>query len=123
MAKFGTFKFGQAKFGTKPITPWDPNLMYKNIILAQEVRGSINKEFTYRVCQGHQFKYPYTVPTNPQTESQQAWRAVFTTGTAIAKTLSEEDKEIYREMAAWEKGQTWWTKFMSEYLWEASHGA
>lgn len=123
MAKFGTFKFGTQKFGTKPVTPWDPNITYNGIPLGTEVRRQINKEFIYRVSQGHQFKYPYFVPTNPQTAPQQSWRATFTTGVAAAKVLSEGEKEIYRDMAERKKGQTWFTMFMREYLWEASHGA
>ncbi|MCK4249556.1 MAG: hypothetical protein KAX15_07225 [Candidatus Omnitrophica bacterium] len=123
MAKFGTFKFGQAKFGTKPINPFPPNLTYKGIPLGKEVRRSIEKKVTYRVCKGHQFKTAYKKPTNPQTPAQQAWRATFTPGVAAAKALSEEEKEPYREIAKREKGQTWFTMFMRKYLWEASHGA
>lgn len=121
MPKFGTFKFGQAKFGTKPINPFPPNLTYKAIPLGTAVRRQIGKKVIYRVCQGHQFKYAYFIPTNPQTEAQQLWRAVFTTGTAIAKTLSEEEKDIYRELAKGRPGKTWWSMFMSKYLREQSY--
>ena len=123
MAKFGTFKFGQAKFGTDTFTPWDDNICYRGRPLGTEVRRQINKEIIYRVHQSNQHKYKYFIPTNPQTAPQQTWRATFTNGVAAAKALSEGEKEIYRDMAERKKGQTWFTMFMREYLWEASHGA
>lgn len=121
MAKFGTFKFGQAKFGTKPITPWDPDMTYKGLPAGTRIHGQVNKEFIYRVSEGHQFKYAYFVPTNPQTEIQQSWRATFTAGMAAASALTPEEREPYKERAR-EKGNLHWHNvFMSDYLWSASH--
>ena len=121
MAKFGTFKFGTQKFGTGTPTPFNDNICYRGKPLGFQVRRQLNKEVIYRVCQGHQFKYGYFVPTNPQTVSQQNWRTTFTNGVAAAKALSEAEKEIYREIAKRKPGQTWFTIFMSQYLWTQSH--
>lgn len=121
MAKFGTFKFGTQKFGTKPVTPWDPNITYNGIPLGTEVRRQINKEFIYRVSQGHQFKYAYFIPTNPQTVPQQSWRAVFTAGMTAAMALSPEEREPYIERAKQKKGWSWHNIFLSDYLWSQSH--
>ncbi|MCK4248356.1 MAG: hypothetical protein KAX15_01095 [Candidatus Omnitrophica bacterium] len=121
MAKFGTFKFGQAKFGTKPINPFPPNLTYKGIPVAVQLRRSIGKKIIYRVQHGRQDKYKYFIPTNPQTVSQQAWRANYTAGNAAALTLSPEEREPYIERAKQKKGWNWHNVFMSDYLWAQSH--
>ncbi|MBA7646906.1 hypothetical protein ES703_54672 [subsurface metagenome] len=116
MAKFGRFKFGQAKFGTKPITPWDPNITYHGRPVALEVRGDINKESIYRICQGHQFKYPYFVPANPQTELQQENRATFAEASTAASALTPEEREPYKERA-WAIGNIYWHNiFIRDYM-------
>ena len=121
MAKFGTFKFGQAKFGTDTFTPWDDNICYRGRPLGTEVRRQINKEIIYRVRQASQHKYKYFVPTNPQTVPQQAWRANLTAGNAAALALSPEEREPYIERAKRKKGWNWYHVFMSDYLWDQSH--
>ena len=85
------------------------------------VRGSINKEYIYAVKNNQQRKYAYFVPTNPQTVDQQAWRAKFTAGVAAALILTDEQKDEYRKDAYRKKGQTWFTRFMTQYLWAESH--
>lgn len=121
MPKFGTFKFGRAKFGEEPPPTFRPEITYRRIPLGVQVRRQINKEIIYRVARGHQYKYPYFVPANPQTVPQQAWRTTFTNGVTAALALSSAEKETYREMAKRKPGQTWFSVFMSGYLWEESH--
>jgi len=98
-----------------------PNICYKGIPLGIQVRRQINKEFTYQFSSGKQVKYPYFVPTNPQTEAQQAWRAKFTAGIEAAKLLSPDEKAMYKKTAYRKKGQTWHSVFMSKYMWAQSH--
>lgn len=121
MAKFNTFKFGTQKFGHGTPTPFDDNICYRGKPLGFVVRRQINKEIIYRHCQGHQFKYAYFVPSNPKTVAQQSWRTTFKGGVTAAQALSEAEKEIYRDIAKRKKGQTWFTVFMSEYLWDQAH--
>ena len=121
MAKFGTFKFSQEKFGVGAVTPFNQNMTYNGIPLGFEVRRQINKEYIYRVCQGHQFKYPYFVTPDPKTVPQQAWRTTFTDGMAAAMALSPAEREPYKEKASLKKGLSWHNVFMSEYLWTEAH--
>lgn len=121
MAKFGTFKFGTEKFGVGVVTPFNQNMCYNGIPLGLIVRRQINKEYIYRYCQGHQFKYAYFVPTNPQTVTQQNWRAKYTAGNTAALALSSAEREPYIERAKKKKGWNWHNAFMSDYLWTESH--
>ncbi len=121
MAKFGTKKFGTFKFGKTIASLFRANICHEGIPLGFQVRKHINKEWIYRIKCGTQEKYPYFVPSNPQTESQQNWRAKFTAGINAAKLLTEEEKEAYKKIAYRKPGQTWHSVFMSEYLWKQSH--
>jgi len=46
-----------------------------------------------------QVKMPFYSPTNPQTEAQQAWRALFATGVSNWQSLSESAKNEWRGKA------------------------
>jgi len=41
----------------------------------------------------------FYIPSNPRTETQQAWRDVFTAGMTAWKALTDEQKKWYRERA------------------------
>lgn len=122
MPKYGTFRYGEQKYGTKPTTPFNPNLTYKGIPVAAQIRRSIGKKIIYRVHQSNQHKYKYFVPANPQTVTQQNWRASFTAGMTAAMALSPEEREPYIERAKKKKGWSWHNVFLSDYLWGESHG-
>lgn len=94
---------------------------YQGIPLGLRIRRKIGNTSIFRVRQGVQEKMAYYTPTNPQTVEQQAWRAVFTGGVAAALALTPEQKQVYRLKAKTKPGQTWFTVFMSEYLWSESH--
>lgn len=54
-------------------------------------------------------------PTNPQTESQQAWRGVFATGIEAWYALPDDQKRIWK-MRGNKKQMTGKNAFMSDYL-------
>lgn len=54
-------------------------------------------------------------PANPQTEAQQAWRAVFSAGVFAYHALSPEALEYYRLRGA-KYHMTGYNKFLSDYL-------
>jgi hypothetical protein len=60
-------------------------------------------------------KMKFYRPTNPQTETQQAWRAVFTAGHDAWTALDPETKEQWR-FKALKLHMTGFNKFMSDYL-------
>ena len=122
MAKFGTKKFGTFKFGVTVTSKFRDEICYNGLPGGFAVRGSINKEFIYAVKNNQQRKYAYFIPTNPQTAPQQSWRAKFTAGVAAALILTDDQKDAYRKDAYRKKGQTWFTRFMTQYLWAESHG-
>ena len=121
MAKFGTKKFGTFKFGSAVVSKFRANICHEGIPLGIQVRRQINKEFIFRIKSGTQEKYPYFIPANPQTAGQQSWRTTFTAGVVAAKALTDGQKEVYRKDAYRKPGQTWFTRFMAEYLWRESH--
>ena len=98
MPKFGTFKFGQEKFGSKP-----PRFAHLPTLtqhtLGAHARKQIGKKIIYRIRYGKQEQYKYTIPTNPQTEAQQANRSKFATAVAAWQALSEADKNAWRKKA------------------------
>ena len=98
MPKFGTFKFGQEKFGSKPARY--THLPTKDQqILGIKARKQLAKEIIYRVRYGRQEQYAYFIPANPRTESQQANRSKFTTAVADWKALPEDEKKTWEEIA------------------------
>ena len=121
MAKFGTKKFGTFKFGVTAVSKFRNEICFEGLPAGFAIRGSVNKEWIYAVKNNQQRKYPYFVPTNPQTAPQQAWRVKFTAGIAAAKLLSEAEIAAYKKTAYRKKGQTWHSCFMSWYLWKESH--
>jgi len=62
-----------------------------------------------------QVKEVFYTPTNPQTEAQQAWRAVFSAGVSAWQALGEEAKDVYRDLAKY-FNLTGFNLFMAEYL-------
>jgi len=62
-----------------------------------------------------QEKLPFYWPTNPKTEPQQAWRAIFSDGVVAWQALSEESKNGYRDLAK-SLDITGFNLFMREYL-------
>jgi len=102
------------------------------------VRGSIAKTTTYQVLpakckhgaggdRAYQVQHAYTVPSNPRTPAQQAWRAIFADGTAAWAALSPAEKQEWNGKALEEirQNRTWgklykvhygWHLFMAEYL-------
>lgn len=121
MAKFGTKKFGTFKFGVTAVSKFRDEICFKGLPGGFSVRGQINKEFIYAVKNKQQRKYPYFIPTNPQTAPQQSWRTTFTNGVAAALALTEGQKDVYKKEAYRRPGQTWFTRFMTWYLWNESH--
>lgn len=62
-----------------------------------------------------QVKMKYYWPTNPQTEAQQAWRAIFSAGVSAWQALSEEAKDVYRDLSKY-FNLTGFNLYMAEYL-------
>ena len=92
------------------------NICVNGIPLGIQVRRKIGTQYIFRVKSGTQERYPYFIPTNPQTAPQQTWRAKFTAGIAAAKLLSKAEKDTYRKIAYRKPGQTWHSVFMSKYM-------
>ncbi len=60
-------------------------------------------------------KMKFYRPTNPQTEAQQAWRAVFASAKGAWTSLDPETKEAYR-LRGQRKQMTGMNFYISEYL-------
>lgn len=58
----------------------------------------------------------YYTPTNPRTGAQQGQRGVFADGVATWQSLSEADKDVYRERVKRLHFATGFTLYMSEYM-------
>lgn len=54
-------------------------------------------------------------PTNPQTQKQQAWRAVFASGQSAWRNLTPEAKAVYNN-AKYPANMSGRERFMKEYL-------
>lgn len=57
----------------------------------------------------------YYATPNPQTETQQTWRAVFANGVQEWHSLTTLEKEYYNKLK-YPRGQSGFTRFMSKYL-------
>lgn len=121
MPKYGQFIYGEQLYG-EGILP-DPNRPISSYRkpLGTEVRRKLDDRIIFQVSHGGQQRKKYHIPDNPQTEAQQAWRAIFITGVTAALALSPAQQEPYKTRAKKKKGQTWFTIFMSDYLWDQSH--
>jgi len=62
-----------------------------------------------------QEKLPFYVPTNPQTEAQQAWRQVYADSVTAWQALTPEQKAVYNENAKGKK-MSGYNFFQKEYL-------
>ena len=80
--------------------------------IAGEVRGRISSPAVFRDIdlagiwqvrtrsgRKTQVKMAFYTPFNPQTEAQQAWRAIFAAGVSAWQALTESAKNIYRTRA------------------------
>lgn len=114
MAKYGQFRYSEQVYGPRVLSqPKRPNSLHR-LLIGILIRGSWAKYLTWRFRQGQQQKMKYYVTANPQTATQQTWRAVFADGVVAAKTLDPADRTYPK---AWKQpGQTWFTLFMRDYL-------
>lgn len=79
-------------------TMWDKGAI-EDIPLGVTARCKVGDYiFRYRPGIGQE-RMDYYTPTNPRTDEQQAWRAVFAEGIAAWHTLSDEEKEEWRQKA------------------------
>jgi len=97
-AKFNEAKFNEATFGIgtgqgATIEGFPP------LVLGAQARKQIGKKIIYRIRYGKQEQYKYFIPTNPQTENQQANRGKFATAVAAWQALTENDKNAWRKKA------------------------
>jgi len=99
--------------------PWE--LTYLGLPVGLTARRQIGKSVIFRRRQGVQEKMAYYTPTNPRTVLQQSWRSTFAAGVVQAKSLSQAERAVYVELAKYHPGQTWFSEFMSEYMWAQSH--
>ena len=92
----------------------NPAIIGKAVIgSAATIRGN-PVIFRWRPGYGQE-QMTYYHPANPQTEAQQAWRAIFAAGIAAWKALSEEEKDIWRTKAS-KRGKVGQHLFQSYYL-------
>ena len=79
--------------------------------------GDVGGVYRVRSYNGRriQERMNYYTPANPQTESQQAWRAVFASAVSAWQGLSENAKEAYRVLAKY-KPLSGFNLFVKEYL-------
>ena len=103
------------------MSKFPPELTYAGIPIGTRARRQLGKTYIYRVRQGVQEKMLYYIPTNPKTVVQQSWRSTFAVGVIQAKSLSQAERDVYREIAKHHPGQTWFSEYMSEYMWKQSH--
>ena len=92
------------------------NEEYQGIPAGVEVRGSVAKTTTFRVRQGTQERYAYTVSPNPRTEIQQHWRGVFRCAMWAWKALSSEDRQVLEKAATRRHFYSGFLTHMSDYL-------
>lgn len=69
----------------------------------------------YRYGESYISKMKFYRPTNPQTETQQAWRSIFANGHIAWRALTNSEKDVYRLRAKYQR-KTGFNIFMSEYL-------
>ena len=60
-------------------------------------------------------KEKHYVPTNPQTEPQQAWRGTFAAAVTSWQGLTPEQKDVYNEKARY-KNYSGYNLYLREYL-------
>lgn len=73
--------------------------------------------YTYQIRRNKQVRYSYTVPSNPQSGPQQAWRAEFTRGTFAWNNLSQYGKDWFTAKAkSYSLKMTGFNYFMSLFL-------
>jgi hypothetical protein len=70
--------------------------------------------FRYKPGYGQE-QMAYYRPANPQTETQQAWRAVFADAVAAWQALSEEEKQAWRRKGT-RRSKMGYSLFLSRYL-------
>lgn len=121
MPKFGTVQFGLAKFGAIHYSKFPDELSYHGYPLGLSARRKLAAKVIYRIRQGVQEKMLYYTPANPRTVVQQSWRSTFSVGVVQAKSLTQAERDVYREIAKGLPGQTWFSVFMSDYMWGKSH--
>ena len=121
MPKYGAFIFGEQLYGEGILPdPNRPKSSYRKP-LGTEARRKLDDRIVFQVSHGGQQRKPYHIPDNPQTPDQQSWRAIFIAGVTAALALTPEERQPYKTRAKKHKGQTWFTIFMSDYLWIQSH--
>ncbi|MBA7623580.1 hypothetical protein ES703_30977 [subsurface metagenome] len=114
MPKFGTFKFGQEKFGSKP--PRYAHLpTYSQQVLGAQARKQLKKEIIYRIKNNRQQQYKYFIPTNPQTGPQQAHRQEYTDAYTLWQGLTPAQKDTWRKKALG-SGISGYNLFMKEQM-------
>jgi len=64
-----------------------------------------------------QVRMKYYIPTNPQTETQQAWRLIFSNGVVAWQFLDDQGREEYKFLAK-DLKMNGFNFFMSKYLLE-----
>jgi len=97
-AKFGEAIFDEATFGEG--TGWGSRTEgYPPMVLGAQARKQVGKSIIYRIRYNRQEQYKYFIPTNPQTENQQANRTKFADAVALWQGLTEDQKNIWRKRA------------------------
>jgi len=62
-----------------------------------------------------QIKEVFYTPTNPQTEAQQAWRAIFADAVAGWQGLTQTEKDVYNQRVKY-KNLSGYNLYLKEYL-------
>ena len=99
MAKYGTFRYGEALYGTTPAISPTPTNYYRRYPVGLLVHKSVAKALTYRVCKGRQYRYAYNVPTYTPSPNQLKAKQLFIDAAAAWNALPEADKNVWRAKA------------------------
>ena len=89
---------------------------YYGNLVGTQIRKQIGKNFIYRRRGNQQEKYPYVVPSNPRTPTQQANRNRIRIAVLAWQALSEQQKNSYRSKEPIVPIMSGYNFFIREYI-------
>ena len=96
--------------------PFDFYNEFYGTYVGVKIRGALSKRFIYQVVNNRQRKYAYCVPSDPKSAEQLRLRDLLRKATQSWHTLSDEDKNFYRESVPEGKPMTGFNYYVSLYI-------
>lgn len=89
---------------------------YDYNLIATQIRKQIGKKFIYRRRSNQQQKYPYVVPSNPRTPTQQNNRNKIRLAVLAWQSLTDQQKKFYSDKEPITPTMSGYNFFISEYV-------